>query len=307
MFIADTHSDTLYAMGVHHRRGDDQLMITPEKLRRGGVSLQTFALWTGSKGNRGDVAGIVSAELSAVPEMIAAGLRQVDDPSEAVPVAEAGGNCFMLSVEGGEVFEAGLHTVAEYRAKGVRMAALLWNNDNAIGFPAKGGSTQGLTAYGLQVVREMQRVGMAVDTSHLNEAGFWDIFAKTNLPPLASHSCCKALCGHARNLTDAQIRRMIADGGYIGVNFYPYFLHDDGRADCDTIADHIDHICQLGGAEIVGFGSDFDGIECTPEGLPDAAHLPKLLDTLRRRGFDEETLAGFAGKNLLRYFERIRV
>ena len=301
MFIADTHADTLFELGVR-RSAPDSLMITPQKLRQGGVCLQTLALWTGREGNRGDVAGIVAAELAALPGLLAEGLRQVDDPAEAL---DADTPCVMLSVEGGEVFEPGLHTVAEYRTRGVRMAALLWNNDNAIGHPAKGGSREGLTPYGLQVVREMQRVGIAVDTSHLNEAGFWDLFEKTSLPPMASHSCCRALCGHPRNLSDRQIRRMAAEGGYIGVNFYPWFLSDSGKASCDTIADHIDHICQLGGGDIVGFGSDFDGIEITPEGLPDAAALPQLLDTLRRRGFSDQVIEGFAGKNLLAYFRRI--
>ncbi len=304
MFIADTHSDTLYAMGWR-KAPAEKLMITPEKLRAGGVSLQTFALWTGPKGNRGDWRAMVEAELSAAPLMAEAGLRQVFHPADALPHWEKGETCFMLSVEGGEVFEPGLSSVAEYREKGVVMAALLWNNENALGFPAKGGDPRGLKPYGLQVVREMQRLGMAVDTSHLNEAGFWDIFNKTDVPPLASHSCCKALCGHARNLTDEQIRAMIRGGGYIGVNFYPYFLDDEGKADCETICRHIDHICQLGGEKIVGFGSDFDGIECTPSDLPDAAHLPRLLDRLRVWGFAEEIIEGFAGKNLLNYYQRI--
>ena len=300
MYIADTHSDTLYAMGVQHAPAD-RLMITPERLRQGGVTLQVFALWTGGKGNKGDVAGIVQAELSQVPGLIAAGLRQVTDPADA----KVGEQCFMLSVEGGEVFEPGLHTVQLYRDKGVRMAALLWNNENALGYPAKSGDKRGLTDYGLQVAREMQRVGMAVDVSHLNEAGFYDLFAKTDRPPMASHSCCRALCDHFRNLTDEQLRLMIREGGFVGVNFYPHFLSEDGRADAALVARHIDHICQLGGAEIVGFGSDFDGIETTPDNVRHPADIPNLLDELRRLGYDDAAIAGIAGENLKRYFARI--
>ena len=300
MYIADTHSDTLYAMGVQHAPAD-RLMITPERLRQGGVTLQVFALWTGGKGNKGDVAGIVQAELSQVPGLIAAGLRQVTDPADA----KVGEQCFMLSVEGGEVFEPGLHTVQLYRDKGVRMAALLWNNENALGYPAKSGDRRGLTDYGLQVAREMQRVGMAVDVSHLNEAGFYDLFAKTDRPPMASHSCCRALCDHFRNLTDEQLRLMIREGGFVGVNFYPHFLSEDGRADAALVARHIDHICQLGGAEIVGFGSDFDGIETTPDNVRHPGDIPNLLDELRRLGYDDAAIAGIAGENLKRYFARI--
>ena len=300
MFIADTHCDTLFAMGVEKISGA-KLMVTPEKMKKGGISLQTMALWTGREGNRGDVSGIVAAELSQVPVLEAAGLRRVDDPAEA----QEGESCFMLSVEGGEVFESGLDTVAAWREKGVRMAALTWNNENAIGHPAKSGSTEGLKPYGVQAVREMQRVGIAVDTSHLNEAGFYDIFSKTDKPPMASHSCCKALCGHFRNLTDDQLRLLIREGGYVGVNFYPFFLRDDGRTSADTVAEHIDRICQLGGAGIVGFGSDFDGIEETPADLRGADEVPNLLNALRRRGYSEADIQGIAGENLRAYFRRI--
>ena len=298
MFIADTHSDTLYAIGVCNAKNT---MISPARLAEGGVTLQVFALWTGAKGNEGDVAGIVSAEMSAVPGMIAAGLKQVDDPAQA----KEGEHSFMLSVEGGEVFEKDLSTIAYWREKGVRMAALVWNNENRIGFPAKGGSTQGLTDYGIQAVKEMQRLGIAVDTSHLNEAGFYDLFAKTNLPPMASHSCCRALCDHPRNLTDEQLRLMIREGSYVGMNFYPWFLSNEGKADLQRVVEHIDHICQLGGEKIVGFGSDFDGIECVPEGLEHAGKMPALIDALKARGYDAATIEGIAGKNLLAYYSRI--
>ena len=301
MFIADTHADTLWAMGVRHVPAG-QRMITPERLREGGVTLQTLALWTGPQGNRGPVKEIVEQELAALAELEQAGLIRVDNPRDALGAETPR---MLLSVEGGEVFEEGLHTVAAYRNLGVRIAAILWNNENAIGYSAKSGEKRGLKPYGLETVREMQRLGMAVDVSHLNEAGFWDIFRRTDVPPMASHSCCLALCGHCRNLSDEQIRAMIDGGGYIGVNFYPWFLSDDGKADADRVAEHIDHICQLGGAGIVGFGSDFDGIEVTPADLRHAGDLPSLTAALRRRGYDERTVAGIAGENLLRYFDRI--
>lgn len=295
MWICDTHSDTLFAMGVEKNASP---VITPARLRQGGVTLQTFALWSGRQGNKGDVKGIMDAEMSMVPTMLAAGMKQVDDPTEA----KEGESSFMLSIEGAEIFESGLHTVAEWREKGVRMVALLWNNENKLGQSAKSGSAQGLTDYGVQVVKEMQRLHMAVDTSHLNEAGFYDIFAKTNLPPMASHSCCKTLCDHCRNLSDEQLRLLIREGGYVGINFYPYFLNVDGKATLETVVEHIDYICQMGGEKTVGFGSDFDGIDCCPIGLENPADIPALLSALRKRGYSEATIEDIAGKNLLRYF-----
>ena len=122
---------------------------------------------------------------------------------------------------------------------------------------------------------------------------------------MASHSCCTALRNHFRNLTDDQLRLMIREGGYVGVNFYPYFLTDNGKADIGDVVNHIDHICQLGGADIVGFGSDFDGIECTPVGLEHPGHIPALIDALRARGYDDAAIRGIAGENLVKYYNRI--
>ena len=300
MFTADTHSDTLFAIGVSETPLSS-LMITPEKLRLGGISLQTFALWTGRDGDKGDVKGIVRKELASRSVFEEAGIHQVMDPRDA----PENGPSFMLSVEGGEVFDDGLETVAAYRELGVRMVALTWNNENAIGYPAKSGETRGLKPYGLEVVKEMQRLGMAADVSHLNEAGFWDLIHRTDRPPMASHSCCASLCGHFRNLTDEQIRALIDCGGYIGINFYPSFLSESGACDMRRVAEHIDHVCQLGGEAIVGFGSDFDGIETTPEGLTGADRIPALMDCLRSYGIPEKTLEGIAGGNLLAYYDRI--
>lgn len=296
MYIADTHCDTLYAMA---RQPDAPLMITPELLRQGGVTLQTMALWTGPKGENANE--LAEQEMAQIARLTAAGIRQVDDPSQA----HEGECCFMLSIEGGELFQDDLASVQFWRDRGVRMAAISWNNSTRIAHSAKSRSTEGLSDYGVQVIREMQRVGMAVDVSHLNEAGFWDLFRKGHRPPMASHSCVRSLCDHFRNLTDEQLRTMIQYGGYVGVNFYPHFLSEDGKATVRTVAEHIDYICQMGGSEIVGFGSDFDGIEVCPQGLENAGMIPALLDELRSMGYSEDAVAGVAGGNLRDYFQRI--
>ncbi len=297
MFLCDTHSDTLYEVGWKKNNNTD---ITLERELAGNVALQVMALWTGPDGKKGDVKGIVSAELEALEVLKARGFKHIDDPFEA----KEGEVAILLSVEGGEVFEDGIETVAYWRKKGVRMAGITWNHENNLGHPAKGGSTQGLTPYGLQVVKEMQQLNIAVDVSHLNEAGFYDIFQKTNVPPLASHSCVAKLRPHFRNLTDEQLRLLIKEGGYIGINFYGEFLAEKD-ATVDTVLDHIDYICQMGGEKQVGFGSDFDGIDVYPDGLRHPGQLKNLISGLRRRGYSEAVIEGIAGKNLLDYFERI--
>ena len=300
MYIADTHSDTLYNLA----RGQKitEVDITPDRLREGGVTLQTFAMWSGPKGPGGDYAALAEAEYAARQQFIDVGINQVDDPSEAA----SGKPHFMLSLEGCEVFQDGLDKVAFWRERGVRMGAPVWNNENALATPAKKNADDGLTDYGVQVIREMQKLGMAVDVSHLNERGFYDLFATGLRPPMASHSCCRALCDHFRNLTDDQIRMMIQYGGFIGVNFYPAFLSADKEADTVTLAQHIDHICQLGGADIVGFGSDFDGIERYPEDLRHPGQMGNLLRALRDYGYNEEAIEKIAGRNLIEYYQRIK-
>ena len=300
MYIADTHSDTLYNLA----RGQKitEVDITPDRLREGGVTLQTFAMWSGPKGPQGDYAALAEAEYAARQQFIDVGINQVDDPSEAA----SGKPHFMLSLEGCEVFQDGLDKVAFWRERGVRMGAPVWNNENALATPAKKNADDGLTDYGVQVIREMQKQGMAVDVSHLNERGFYDLFAKGLRPPMASHSCCRALCDHFRNLTDDQIRMMIQYGGFIGVNFYPAFLSADKEADTVTLAQHIDHICQLGGADIVGFGSDFDGIERYPEDLRHPGQMGNLLRALRDYGYTQAAIEKIAGRNLIEYYQRIK-
>ena len=151
----------------------------------------------------------------------------------------------------------------------------------------------------------MADLRMAADTSHLNEAGFWDLIDRHSQPPMASHSCAKKLRPHFRNLTDEQIRAMAARGGWIGVNFYPWFLGDSEDACIEDIVNHIDHMCQLGAYKHVGFGSDFDGIEVRPRDCRSPADVPKILDALRRRGYSEEAVEDIAGRNFLDYYRRL--
>lgn len=301
MFLADTHSDTLFSLGVG-KRTFAQTDITPDRQRQGGVSLQTLALWSGTEGTHGDYEAIADAEYAAIRHFTDAGIRQVDDPEDVKP----GENTFMLSFEGCEVFQKSDEMVAFWRQRGIRIGALVWNHPNAFATPAAVDAETHMTPEGIRIARVMQRQGISVDVSHLNEAGFWDLFAKGERPPMASHSCCRALCDHVRNLTDDQIRAMIQYGGYIGVNFYPRFLSADCKADSVTIAQHIDHICQLGGSDIVGFGSDFDGIEVSPDDVRNPAELPNLLTALRNYGYNDESIERICGGNLKAYFARLK-
>lgn len=298
MLLFDTHADTLFRLCFPYGE-NEEMDVTREKLLKGGVSVQVMAMFVG----RSDLKSIRIAfdkMLAKKEEMKAAGFRQVDDLKEA----KDGEAAFMLSVEGCDLLDGHGEMIAEWRKQGVRMAALTWNYENCVATPASRDATTGLKPFGREAVREMQRLKMAVDVSHLNEKGFYELL-EMGVVPLASHSCCRKLCNHVRNLTDDQLKALFSSGGYVGVNFYPAFLRRDEKAGIADVCDHVLHMLEMGGEGKIGFGSDFDGIEMKPEGLTGPQDFPKLMDALRRRGLDEKMIRGIAGENLLQYYDRI--
>ena len=180
------------------------------------------------------------------------------------------------------------------------MISLTWNNENEIAYPGKGGSEQPLKPFGRELIAEMDRRGILADVSHLNDAGFWDVCERAKLPVIASHSDCRWLCSHSRNLTKDMVKAIIDKQGFIGVNFYSAFLNDSGESTLDDVLRHIDGICELGGEDVIGFGSDFDGIDAWPEGLGNPADFPNLLDLLAKHGYNQTQLEKMAGLNLWR-------
>ena len=297
MRICDAHADTLYNLVTEPGKAND---LTMERLKKGGVSLQTLAMYVGPKAPLEEVEALFDRMLDRFEDLKRQGWAQAFDPDEAVD----GETRFMLSIEGCEVFARGLDAIQRYRDLGVRMAAVTWNHENALGTPHCVNATDGLKPYGLEAVKEMQRLKIAVDVSHLNEAGFYDILNKTDVPPMASHSCCRAIRDHSRNLSDRQLRDLFGAGGFVGLNFYPSFL-GTGPCTLDTLVDHYDHLLRMGGEGKIGFGSDFDGIETKPEGLDNPEDFPNLLGALRRRGYSEENIESIAGEGLIGYFKRI--
>ena len=294
MFIADAHCDTLYEIALYHTAPED-CVITPQRLERGGVGIQTFALFCGKRGTRGTPYRDGVDMLNAIPRLGVPVLT--GDLPDAPPDAPTG----ILSCEGGEMFEGSIQRFYEFMAKArLRMVALTWNFENEIGYPAVGGENAGLKPFGFELLREMDAHGVRADVSHLNEAGFWDLMERASLAPIASHSDCRWLCDVPRNLTKAQVKAIIDRNGFIGINFYSDFLREGARATVEDAVRHIDAICEMGGERVLGFGSDFDGIESWPEGLGDPTGFPMLLEELKKRGYADAVLRDIAGNNLWR-------
>ena len=181
--------------------------------------------------------------------------------------------------------------------------------------PVDLGTPGGLTQVGVELVKECGRLGMLVDVSHLNERGFWDVAERVDGPFIASHSNAAALMPTQRNLSDDQIREIVARRGYIGINAMNFLVAPEGAEESiSALADHIDHIVYLGGGACVGFGFDFNDqilkyipeeeLKLVPRQCRDVLHghgeIPLLLEELRRRGYREEQIDGIRGGNFMR-------
>jgi membrane dipeptidase len=218
-----------------------------------------------------------------------------DDPPVAV-----------LHFEGAEAIDPGLDALETWYAAGLRSLGPVWSRPNDFGhgvpfvFPSSPDTGPGLTERGIDLVRRCADLGILVDLSHLNEAGFWDVARLDAGPLVASHSGAHALSACSRNLTDAQLDAIGSSGGLVGVVFATKFVRADFDEDADTplsmIAAHVRYIADRIGTEHVALGSDFDGAEI-PATLGDAAGLPRLLDALSDAGFSDDELLAIAWRN----------
>jgi membrane dipeptidase len=209
-------------------------------------------------------------------------------------------NSFLLTIEGGEVLEGKTSLIRILYELGFRCLTLTWNQRNALADGAwENLSRGGLTRHGIDVVKEMNKLGMLVDVSHLADAGFWDVLSITNKPIVASHSCCRTIYDHPRNLSDEQLVAIKNNNGVIGINFYPGFL-GAGKTTIDCVINHLEHAASIAGVDHVGLGSDYDGINSTPEGLEDVTKIPYIAEKLLIRGWKEHEVEKIMGGNYLR-------
>lgn len=212
---------------------------------------------------------------------------------------EAGKFGAMLTVEGGAALAGRLERVEAIRDAGVRMLTLTWNGPNEI---ASGHDTEGgLTDFGREAVAELERCGVLVDVSHLNDRGFEDLLGVAKKPFVASHSNARSVCGHRRNLPDPFIREMAARNGLIGLNYARDFLSDSGRGSLDDLYRHVCRFLELGAGHCLALGSDYDGTDIHPD-LDAAEKALCIRDYLVGRGIPAETADGIVFENAWRFF-----
>ncbi|MEW5952992.1 MAG: dipeptidase [Bacillota bacterium] len=309
MPVIDAHCDTISVL-AGQGRSLGQLspagQLDLPRLRAGGVNVQFFALFVNPKFKEELPYRILSQidlfyrEL----ELCREDLRLVRCNADLAAVLGAGQIGALLAVEGGEALGGELGVLRVLHRLGVRSIILAWNNHNKLGDGVLVAEPRGLSSFGLEVVREMNRLGMLVDVSHLAEPGFWDVHRHSRKPYIVSHANCKTLCRHPRNLDDGQIIALASRGGVIGLSFVPQFIHhaDPGL---ERLLDHVDHIASLAGADCIGWGSDFDGMDDPAPGLESPACLPLLANGLKSRGYADKDIAKIMGGNWYRVLREV--
>lgn len=312
--VVDTHCDTLMQFLPQRRSQVRKLGERSEsghidlpRMIDGGVTCQTFAMYTGTRPLVPEATLRALQMVDAFHEGIEANeeIVSVTSPGEIVDAKKAGKVTGLLAMEGAEPLMGDIGLLRVFHRLGVRLLSFAWNfrTPFADGLNAKRSESK-LPELGVMALEEMDRLGMVFDVSHLCDSNFWDVCGVVKGPFIASHSNCRKLADVSRNLTDDMIRALADHGGVMGLNFEPSFVHKD-NATVETLADHVDHVAELVGPEHVGLGSDFDGIDATPKGLEDVSRMPNVTRELVRRDYSDEDVFNILGGNHMRVFEEV--
>lgn len=319
MKYIDTHCDTLMRAFLDK---DLDMMHLPEsmvdfsRMKAGGTMAQFFAMFLLPPGAEKmlDLSQPVDDDVY-INTLHDALMRNIEKYSEIIAFAKNGDDLLanekagkmsaFLTIEDGRSVNGSMEKLERYYDMGVRLISLTWNFANCFGSPNSKDPVimaQGLTDFGKEAVVRMNELGMLVDVSHLSDGGFMDVAALSKKPFVASHSNCRAICPHQRNMTDEMIRILGEKGGVAGINFGPEFLNPDVTCKDSTAAlmvQHIKHFLDVGGSDCVGIGTDFDGIQGNMEiGSPDKMEL--LFHLLHKEGVSDDQIEKIAWKNTFR-------
>ena len=304
MRLFDMHCDTLTAC---YRSGES--LCTNERhvdLRRGRLYApwcQIFAVYVPDTMRRRAayrygcrVLNFAHEQEKRFPQQ----LSLVTDRLGLEAAVQSGRCAGILSVENGVVLAGNIRNVAALAARGVRLLTLTWNGDNELGHGCLSTNTEGLTTFGREAVREMYRMGIVPDGSHLNAAGFWDVATLTDRPFVASHSLSKTVCDSPRNLTDAQFKEICRRRGLVGLCLCAEHL---GAADFETVYRHVSRWLSLDGTSAIALGGDLDGTPL-PEGWDGIALYERLAEYFMKKGLSEALLDAIFFKNAFDFFKR---
>jgi microsomal dipeptidase-like Zn-dependent dipeptidase len=315
MLTIDSHCDTPMLSNTGYRLccRDDAALVDLHKMSEGLLDATTMVAYI-PQGARDDES-LKQAKIKAdtlldwVISEVAGNVSYISlcsTPCELYGLKAQGKRAIMLGVENGYAIGRDLSNIERLRQKGVVYVTLCHNGDNDICDSARGNAEHGgLSALGREAVCEMNRVGMMIDLSHAAESTFWQVLECSKKPVVCSHSSCRALCDHPRNLTDEQMRALAAKGGVVQITMYSGFLRKDGEATLDDFLCHLQHAIDVAGIDHVGIGTDFDG-DGKVVGCSSASQLRNVTRELLRRGFSEADIEKIWGGNWLRVIKQVQ-
>lgn len=311
----DSHCDTpmLFGDGYVLEERSSRALVDLHKMNEGALDVVTMVAYL--KQETRDAASLLaatekaSALLQGIEERVAANSSYVaitDAPCELQRLKNEGKKVIMLGIENGYAIGADTSNIEKFRRRGVVYMTLCHNGDNDICDSARGDCEHGgLSEFGGKVVAEMNRVGMLIDLSHAAESTFYAVLQASTQPVVCSHSSCRTLCDHPRNLTDAQLRALAAKGGVAQITMYSGFLRKEGEATLDDFMQHLLHAIDVAGIDHVGIGTDFDG-DGTIIGCSSASQLRNVTRELLRKGFSLAQIEKIWGGNWLRVMREVQ-
>ena len=318
----DTHCDTpmFFPQGVDFGSRDKRILVDLHKMAEGHQDATIMVAYlpqpkigeTFSSKVAFDVAGPIEyADLifDKIEELVSKNSRYLSiarTPADLYADKRQGRHSIMLGIENGLALNGQLQNLHHFAQRGIVYMTLCHNGDNDICDSARGCNTHhGLSQFGRQVVREMNRLGIMVDLSHAAEKSFYDALDISQQPIVCSHSSCRALCDHPRNLTDDQMRALAAKGGVMQVTMYPGFLVKEGEATVQDALRHLDHAIRIMGIDHVGIGTDFDG-DGGVRGFADASEMINFTRQLLARHYSERDIQKIWGGNFLRVMGQVQ-
>ncbi len=305
----DMHCDTL-AEAVELKKETivdfKERAIDVERLVKGGAKAQFFAAYIDQDKSKDpyndflDMREVLINTLKATDK-----LKPATSYKDVLKNSMEGAVSAVLTIENGCLVYGDMDKLFDLKNLGVSLITLTWNQVNCFGHPhseEKNEMAKGLTPFGKEAISVMNDLGIIIDVSHLSDGGFFDVAALSDKPFVASHSNCRAISPHTRNLTDDMIRIVANKGGVVGLNFASDFLNPDMQTTVsrvDMMYEHAKHIIDVGGVESIAIGTDFDGITCELE-IPSCEHMPRLFEELNKRGISDTALEYMAYKNAAR-------
>ena len=311
----DTHCDTpmFFGQGINFATRDSKIKVDLHKMTEGRQDATIMVAYIPQKERTDEALLAATAKadrlLNEMEKMVAENCTAVDiayTPSDLYRLKMEGKKAIMLGIENGYAIGKDITNVERFRRRGVVYMTLCHNGNNDIcGSARYNDENLGVSAFGEEVIREMNRTGMMIDLSHSGERSFYDTLEISQVPVVCSHSSCRSLCDHPRNLTDEQIKAITRKGGVIQVCLYSGFLRSDREANILDAIEHLNHIVNIAGVEHVGIGTDFDG-DGGIIGCNDSSELINFTRRLMKERYNEEDIRRIWGGNFLRVMEEVQ-